>query len=537
MASFMHSVVISCMHAIASPHSKKDSRPLFSVAACADGGLGPRLALFGFLFLPSLLVSRAAYAYIPGDRWTTTAAGAAGIIGDPITIRWSIVRDGTLIPGEEPSNFISYLDGIIGGGMGGSDLTQRPWFPLLAESFGRWNAVGGINFVYEPADDGTQLERRAGAAGVRGDMRIGGALIDGASSTLAYAFMPNNGDMVFDTGETTFYANASNNYRALRNVLMHETGHAFGLDHVESSTERFLMEPFINLSIDGPQLDDIRGVQGMYGDALEKSNNLAGNDTFATATPLGILSGGTLTIGEDAASGQLVLPTESDFVSIASSLDVDWFSFRVTAESTLDAVLTPLGGVFNQGSEDSVESPFDANARSDLTLALFGGSGATLLATANDAPAGQTESITAVTLRPDEPYYVRVTGSTSNVQMYELSFSVVQPVPGDFDEDLDVDGHDFLLWQQQLGLEGAGLAADGDKDEVVSGADLDLWREHFGETQVNATPNAGSVPEPAAAALAVIGMLSVALNRCRSLFGPRLTPPYSSPSRGGDRKN
>jgi hypothetical protein len=483
--------------------------------------VGPRLVSFYILFVLPLLVSRAAYGYIPGDRWTTTAAGATGATGDPVTITWSIVPDGTLIPGEEPSNFISYLDGIIGGGTGGSDLTQRPWFSLLELSFGRWNEVGGINFVFEPTDDGSQLETRAGVAGVRGDMRIGGAPIDGPSGTLAYAFFPNNGDMVFDTGETTFYADASNNHRALRNVLMHETGHAFGLNHVESSTNRLLMEPFIDLGIDGPQLDDIRGVHGMYGDALEKANNLAGNDTFETATPLGIISSGaTLTIGEDAASGQSVLPTETDFVSIASSADTDFFSFRVTTVSTLDAVLTPLGGVFNQGAEGGVQSSFNANARNDLTLAVFG-SDATLLATANDTPAGQPETVTAVTLRPDGQYYVRVTGSTSNVQMYELSLSVaLHPLPGDFDEDFDVDGHDFLLWQQQLGLEGAGLAADGDKDEVVSGADLELWREHFGETQVNARPNAGRVPEPAGAALAgaalaVIGMLSVALNRGR----------------------
>src|SRR5918995_5495326 len=111
------------------------------------------------------------------------------------------------------------------------------------------------------------------------------------------------------------------------------------------------MEPIIDVAIDGPQLDDIRGIHGLYGDFFEKSNPGIGNDTFAAATPLGVIfSGADLTIGADAATGQSVLPTETDFVSIANSSDVDFFSFRVTTVSTLDATLTPLGGVFDQGA-------------------------------------------------------------------------------------------------------------------------------------------------------------------------------------------
>ena len=117
------------------------------------------------------------------------------------------------------------------------------------------------------------LDRRrpSGVLGMRGDVRIGGAFIDGASGTLAYTWLPNSGDVVIDTGETNFYSNSANNYRQLRNTIMHELGHAFGLLHIESSTDVLLMEPFISTSIDGPQLDDIRGIQGFYGDVLERS--------------------------------------------------------------------------------------------------------------------------------------------------------------------------------------------------------------------------------------------------------------------------
>src|SRR5262249_44539560 len=153
-----------------------------------------------------------------------------------------------------------------GAGPGGTNLTQRPWFHLFQESFDRWTQLGGITFVYEPNDSGTSLSGSAGALGVRGDVRIGGANIDGPSGTLAYTYYPDNGDMVIDTGETTFFTDSTNNYRSFRDTLMHEIGHAFGLDHVISSTEALLMEPYIDTSFDGPQLDDIRGLQGFYGD-------------------------------------------------------------------------------------------------------------------------------------------------------------------------------------------------------------------------------------------------------------------------------
>ena len=54
--------------------------------------------------------------------------------------------------------------------------------------------------------------------------------------------------------------------------------------------------------------------------------------------------------------------------------------------------------------------------------------------------------------------------------------------PGDFDEDGDVDGRDFLLWQRQFGSSAipAGAGADGDNSGTVDGADLPIWSESYG---------------------------------------------------------
>ncbi|WP_428304152.1 matrixin family metalloprotease [Lacipirellula sp.] len=446
-----------------------------------------------------------ASAYIPDDRWSTTASGSTGTNGDIATITWSLVADGTSIVSEGPSNLISYMDGLFGSS-GGSNLTTRPWFSLFQDSFDRWTELGGIKFVYEPNDNGVQMGgNTAGVLGVRGDIRIGGANIDGANGTLAYTYLPNNGDMVVDTGETNFYNNSANNYLQLRNTITHELGHAFGLLHIESSSDHLLMEPYIDTSFDGPQLDDIRGLHGLYGDAFEKTNNGAGNDSYSLATSLGaIAAGGSKSIGTAAATGQAVGPDETDFVSIANSNDFDFFSFTVNSASLLTATLTPLGGVFTQGAEGGAQSTFDANARNDLSLAIYGTNGTTLLGTANNTAAGFAESLASISLPAAGQYYVRVAGSTANVQLYQLQLSVASAIatqPGDFDGDGVVDGDDFLVWQRAFGTSGTGLAADGNNDGQVDALDLAIFKQHFGESLGNVIALTAAVPEPAAATL------------------------------------
>jgi hypothetical protein len=297
---------------------------------------------------------------------------------------------------------------------------------------------------------------------------------------------------------------------------MHETGHAFALNHVVSSTDVLLMEPFLSTAIDGPQLDDIRGVQGMYGDANEKSNNFTGNDIAANATPLDLIASGvTRSIGADAVGmNQTVLPTETDFVSIANSTDTDFYSFHVTAASSLSATLTPLGGMFSQGSQGGTESSFNANARNDLTLAILGPNGTTVLGLSNNSAAGGIESLSSITLEPGADYFARITGSTANVQLYELSLTATLfSSIGDFDKNGVVDGADFLIWQRELGSTGTGLAADANNDAVVNAADLSLWQTHFGETQSRAAaaPAAHQVPEPASIALVATILASAAI--------------------------
>ncbi|QDS99635.1 matrixin family metalloprotease [Adhaeretor mobilis] len=342
--------------------------------------INPKLFYVCVVSASSVGLATNAVAYVPDDPRSVTASGVVASPGTPVTLTWSISPDGANIPGEGGSNLVSYFDDLFNVNSNNANLTTRPWFALFEPSFDRWSELGCITFVYEPNDNGSQLQNSSGVLGTLGDIRLGGTFVDGAGSTLAYATLPNSGDIVFDTGETNFYSNSSNSYLQLRNTLMHEIGHAIGLQHVESSNSSLLLEPFISTAFDGPQLDDIRGIQGLYGDTFEKSIDGLGNNSTSTGTDLGTISAGSfLSIGGDATGSQFVATTETDFVSIANADDVDFFSFTVDIPSTLEAILTPLGGVFNQGLDGGAQATFDANARNDLSLAVFDVDGTTLL--------------------------------------------------------------------------------------------------------------------------------------------------------------
>jgi hypothetical protein len=86
-----------------------------------------------------------------------------------------------------------------------------------------------------------------------------------------------------------------------------------------------------------------------------------------------------------------------------------------------------------------------------------------------------------------------------------------EPVPNaDFDGDLDVDGTDFLIWQQGLGIDEMAehYQGDADYDQAVDSVDYDVWRAQYGTAP---SGGATAVPEPGGAALVM--MLAAGLRR------------------------
>ncbi len=91
---------------------------------------------------------------------------------------------------------------------------------------------------------------------------------------------------------------------------------------------------------------------------------------------------------------------------------------------------------------------------------------------------------------------------------------------GDFDQDGDRDGSDFLIWQRGFGtLSGASLGeGDGTFDEAVLGDDLALWEGGFGAAALGGlSASIGAVPEPSSLVLLglALGMIPLRVMKRR----------------------
>ena len=430
----------------------------------------------------------------------------------PATLTWSFVPDGTDTTrlsgiGTNDSNLIAFMNSNFGGTPAQQDLTKQPWFHIFDESFGRWEQLGGVNYVYEPHDDGVMHPGANGVLGVRGDIRISGIAMDGVNGTLAFTWLPTAGsDMAFDTGEASFFSISANNYLNLRDTIMHEIGHGFGMQHVISSSD-LLMEPEINTDFDGPQLDEVRGVQYFFGDVNEKSNGGMGNGTSALATSLGIIaSGATTSIGAAAnVPGQAISARRDRFCEHRQSGRHGFlFLLRIadlaTERGPHAARRCILPGrrrsnsnlvqrqrpqqpgphhLFHERQHHPRDSRREPNRRrrNDQQSTVVGGR--------------------ARTMR-------NITGADNTIQLYELSLSVVAQTTGDYNHDGFVDAADYTLWRNTLGQSvPAGSGADGSgpggvPDGIVNRFDFDFWKSHYGEAAgAGAATNSAPVPEPA----------------------------------------
>ncbi|MBL4809490.1 MAG: matrixin family metalloprotease [Phycisphaerales bacterium] len=353
-------------------------------------------------------------AFILSARWTNTATDGSGIsLGDPVTLTYSFIPDGTNIIGEGPSNLRSFMNSQIGAGT---------WEALFQTALDAWADVSGLTYTHEPNDDGLSIggfSSAPGLLGTRGDVRIGGNFIDGNSGILAYNFFPNNGDMVLDTGDVGFYGNGSNSYIRLRNVVTHEAGHGIGLSHIESNSDRFLMEPFIDISFTGPQIDDIRGAQRGYGDFDEN------NDSFGSATDFNaiVAGGGAPFVGGDIKS--LTLRSMDD------NSDIDYYAIQTGEPVTLTFMLSPTGGSYQNTAQGGGGggSFINASAVANLNFSIADSTSAILL-TVDATGDGQDES-GIIDLPVPGQYFIIIDGDNTNAtQTYSmLTFFATLDVP------------------------------------------------------------------------------------------------------------
>ena len=350
-------------------------------------------------------------------RYNENASWTGQGLGTELT--WSFVPDGLIIPngigeGSNPSTTFATFNAKF------SNNTAQ-WIGLFEQSFDRWGQLSGLTYRRVTSggnewDDGASFGS-AGNDTTRGDIRIATKPIDGGGGVLAYNSFPTNSDMVLDSAES--WQSGSNNFRFLRNTIMHEHGHGLGFSHLCPVAGQTLMEPLLNTSFDGPQHDDIRAVHRGYGDIYEP------NDAIGVAASLGTLAVGTTNIS--------LLPTPNVSVGSVTSLDDntdrDFYAFSLSSASLLSATVTPIGRAYddsdqfgngNCGSGNFINS----TQIHDLVLRLLDAGGNVIL-DVNANGIGQNESFTNEPL-PGGNYFVEIrTGSTTDEsQLYTLVFNV-----------------------------------------------------------------------------------------------------------------
>ncbi len=356
--------------------------------------------------------------FLGSGGWSRTATnGLTGRVqGNPLVVTWSIVPDGTLAPGltgaaNGSSDFRAWMASIYGGSTGGN-AESEVWFEIFQDSFEAVAATCGITLRYEPNDDGSTIRTSSrGVAGTRGDIRIAARALDGNSGTLAFAFAPDSGDMVFDSSDNTFN-NTSSSSLLLFNVIAHELGHSLGLAHVCPLNQTKLLEPILTTRFRGPQLDEAQSLQRLYGDPLEVHDDVVNNDSPGNANVI-----------------ELVEDVSRRFtrLSIDDNGDEDYFQIDALAGQRLTVTVRPGEGTYLEGPQEgdtcTQGTDFDSGAIHDLTLEYLAPDGDTVLAVSDEGELGELEIINQFEFTEDGSYFVKISGDSSNAsQLYRVDF-------------------------------------------------------------------------------------------------------------------
>jgi hypothetical protein len=391
-------------------------------------------------------------SYELNTRWSL---GGSSSQGSPVTIRWSICPDGLAMPNEGlgpgPNNINAKMISTFGSVEAGK--------VIFRQVFQRWSELTGITYT-ELSDDGAAWGSSGSAT--RGDVRIAAHSFTN-NDVLAYNFFPGGGtggDMVINSGIS--WGPSTNNWRSLRNIMMHEHGHGIGLNHVCPIADTKLMEPYLSVAFDGPQHDDIRGGQRHYGDYMEN------DDTPATANMVPNATGNSF----------------MQLLSLDNNTDVDWWKFAGQANMQVEIKVFPVGFTYLAGPETTqCNTGSSVNSLTVLNpqIQLYRNNGTDLIATQNAGGAGVTETLTA-TLTTTEMHHFKISAAnaTSNIQMYALSVTITPgppPVPGDLNNDGIVNGADLGILLSSWATFGG--PADLNGDGFVDGADLGMLLSYW----------------------------------------------------------
>lgn len=200
----------------------------------------------------ALAVPLAASAFVLGP--TNPGKWGSPVFGTGATVTWSY--SGAIDCSADGGGTCSAF----------ADFMPAGFEAAVNAAFAAWAAVADLTFV-QVADGGEAFN----APGTSGDIRLGGHVFDGPSGVLAHGYYPPvngdtaAGDIHFDQDENWKLGWGGPGFNIYQ-VLTHELGHALGLNH--SAVPNSLMNPYYTETFQGPQADDIAGMQYIYGVAV-----------------------------------------------------------------------------------------------------------------------------------------------------------------------------------------------------------------------------------------------------------------------------
>ena len=297
---------------------------------------------------------------------------------NPQLVTISFIPDGTNLGGVSSSLFADFNARF------GAPAT---WENVILKAAQVWAQQTNLNFAVvadSGAASGSGLDEQGDPT--MGDIRIGGFNFQN-SGVLALTYMPppvNNYSIAGDIGINTAQTfNINGNDYDLFSVMVHEFGHALGLDHTTSAAA--VMYPVYEGLDSSLGADDIAGIQSIYGGARQPDafDALASNNSFATASDI--------TSYLDPTSNIAQLPN----LDITANSDVDYYSF--VAPDDANATMT----INVQSAGLSLLAPglrvYDSNQQQIGIATGRGDLGSTLTLTLN--------------VTPDTTYYIRVAGA------------------------------------------------------------------------------------------------------------------------------
>ncbi len=256
--------------------------------------------------------------------------------GDPAiptgaTVYWSLMPVGTAgseycssaCPGTSTLTLPNFYDWTTHS-FSPVQLTDPAIFGYIRAAFRAWGAAAGVNFVYVPNDSGVAINDPAAEPPATGQIRIGVFDMGFNGPALGYApppngFYPNSLDFATGAGDVIFNSNSIYAFQNpagaegsplesypegggsflndFQGLVLHEIGHALGLDHTDVASAVMCGWPH-PCTYDDPQTyvinrqpepDDVAGMQTLYGppadgdgdgvpNAIDNCMSVANND-------------------------------------------------------------------------------------------------------------------------------------------------------------------------------------------------------------------------------------------------------------------